>query len=419
MRIKKPKRFALQSAIRNPHSEIIRGFTMKKSYPQLTLLCAVALLAIFLFSSCNRKPARDVLRIGIARNLTHIAVGQKSHLLAYEEYREQSDVDSAHAASIRDFLRSPIIAKWSVSDEQLASVGEDGTLTALKPGRVKLKSSWEGREATTEIEVVRALPAGPLPRVAAKASRCAPQGVGLSLNEDRALRFSLSFDNDCADVDVSTPAPDKPLPWEIPFSGGTLLLTAAQGSVVSGKARMNVGGEVEFTVWAEGVGAFPLSLRNKTVLLVGDSMAEGVGPWLQKKVEEVGGRFINGQERSSTIVWWQGSGKLRELIALHQPDVVFIALGSNEIFLDKPALRTPLIKQMVEEIGARPGYWIGPPCWKPDTGLVQVIEENFQPGHFYNSNDLKVPRAKDGKHPTAQGYQTWTELVWNWYARAI
>jgi lysophospholipase L1-like esterase len=391
-----------------------------KSRPQLTFVCALlALTSIFLFSACNRKPARDVLRIGIARNLTHIAVGEKSRLLAYEEYREQGDIDSAHAASIRDFLRSPVTAKWNVSDEELASVSEDGTLSALKPGRVRLKSSWEGREATATVEVVRALPFASLPRINARALRCAPQGAGLSMSADRSLRFSLSFDGDCADIDVTIDAPDKPLPWEMPFNGGTLELTKAQGAIVSGTARMNVGGEVDFTVWAEGEGAFPLSLKNKTVLLIGDSMAEGVGPWLQRKVEEVGGRFINGQERSSTIVWWQGSGKLRELLVRHRPDVVFIALGSNEIFLEQPNLRAPLIKEMVEELGARPGYWIGPPSWKPDSGLVRVIEENFQPGHFYNSNDLQVPRAPDGKHPTTQGYQTWTELVWNWYARAV
>jgi len=390
-----------------------------KSRPQLIASCALALVSILLFSACNRKPARDVLRIGIARSVTHIAVGQRSPLLAYEEYREHSDIDSAHAASIRDFLRAPIPAKWSVSDTEVATTGEDGTLTALKPGRVTLKSSWEGREATTEIEVLRALPAGRLPKLSAQALRCTPQGIGLSLSKERALRFSLSFDGDCADVDLELAAPDKALPWEMAFNGGTLELTSAQGAIVSGRARMNVGGEVAFTVWAEGEGAFPLSLQNKTVLLVGDSMAEGVAPWLQKKVEAVGGRFINGQERSSTIVWWEGSGKLRELLARHRPDIVFIALGSNEIFIEQPSLRAPLIKQMVEEIGARPSFWIGPPSWKPDLGLVRVIEENFQPGHFYNSNDLKVPRAPDGKHPTAQGYQTWTDLVWNWYARAV
>lgn len=390
-----------------------------KRCPQFVLLCALTLGVTFLLSSCSSKPARDVLRIGIARNVTHMAVGQKSHLTAYEEYREKSEIDSASAASVRDFLRAPIGAKWSVSDEQIASVGEDGTITALKPGRVTLKSSWEGREAETTVEVVRALPAGSLPQVSSRGARCAVQGVDLSLSATRALRFNLSFDNDCPDVSLEVSAPDKALPWEFSFQGGTLRLTSAQGSVVSGMAHLNTNGEVNFTVWADGESAFPLSLANKTVLLVGDSMAEGVGPWLKKKVEAAGGRFIDGHERSSTIVWWQGSGKLRELLASHHPDIVFIALGSNEIFLQKPEQRVPLIKQMVEEIGAHPAYWIGPPCWKPDSGLVHVIEESFQPGHFYNSNDLKVPRAPDGKHPTAQGYEAWTDLVWTWYARAV
>jgi lysophospholipase L1-like esterase len=385
----------------------------------IPFLCALALMPILLFSSCSKKPARDVLKIGIARNLTHIAVGQKSRLTAYEEYREASDVDSASAASGRDFLRAAVVAKWSVSDEGLASINDDGTFTALKPGRVTLKSAWEGREASATVEVVKSLPAGPLPRLDARATRCTPQGVGLSLGENRALRFELSFDGDCADIALDASAPEKPLPWEFPFQGGTLEVLSAQGSVVSGVVHMNARGEVKFTAWAEGEGAFPLSLQNKTVLLVGDSMAEGVGPWLKKKVEAVGGRFIDGHERSSTIVWWQGSGKLRELLALHHPDLVFIALGSNEIFMEHPEARAPLIQQMVEEIGARPSYWIGPPSWKPDKGLVHIIEENFQPGHFYNSNDLVVPRAPDGKHPTAQGYGTWTDLVWNWYARTI
>jgi lysophospholipase L1-like esterase len=390
-----------------------------KSRPQLILLCALTLAAIFLLNACSKKPTHDVLKMGIAHNVTHLAVGQKSHLTAYEDYREKSDVDTASAASARDFLRAPVGAKWSVSDEQVATVSEDGTITALKPGRVTLKGTWDGREASTTIDVVPALPVGPLPKLTAKAARCTPQGVDLSLDQNRALHFNLSFDGDCADVSLETNAPDKPLPWDFSFNGGTLQVTNAQGPVVSGTARMNAGGEINFTTWADGEGAFPLSLRNKTVLLIGDSMAEGVGPWLKKKVEETGGRFIDGHERSSTIVWWQGSGKLRELLALNHPDIVFIALGANEIFIEKPEIRIPLIKQMVEEIGARPAFWIGPPSWKPDKGLVHVIEENFQPGHFYNSNDLKVPRAPDGKHPTAQGYGTWTDLVWTWYARAV
>ena len=34
----------------------------------------------------------------------------------------------------------------------------------------------------------------------------------------------------------------------------------------------------------------------------------------------------------------------------------------------------------------------------------------------YNANDLQVPRGPDKIHPTRKGFETWTELIWNWYA---
>src|SRR5256885_10027395 len=108
---------------------------MKTSRPQLAFVCAlvVALLSV----SCRSEAPRDVLRTGIARNLTHIAVGQSAKLTAFEEYRVRSkERDAASAASVRDILRAPLAsARWSVSDGGVVSVSDDGTLTALKPGR--------------------------------------------------------------------------------------------------------------------------------------------------------------------------------------------------------------------------------------------------------------------------------------------
>jgi len=394
-----------------------------KSRPQLSFLCALAFALLFV--SCHSDEPRDVLRMGIARNLTHLAVGQSARLTAFEEYRVRSkERSTASAASVRDILRAPLsAARWSVSDTSVVSISDDGTLTALKPGRAVVKSSWQNFEATTTVEVLKSLPAGRLPQLYTHGSECLPQSVSLQLEKDRTLHFHLDFERRseaaCADISLSGRAPEGHLPWEIPFDGGTLTLKSARGSIVNGVARLGGAGEVWFTVWTDGEGGYPVSLQNKTVLLVGDSMAEGVAQWLQKKVEEAGGRFIDGHERSSTIIWWQEGGHFSESLALNQPDIVFIALGSNELFLQQPEARAPLIKKMVEELGAREAYWIGPPSWKPDTGLVHVIDDNFQPGHFYNSNDLKVPRQPDGKHPTVEGYKVWTELVWDWYAHAV
>ncbi|HEX7997227.1 MAG TPA: SGNH/GDSL hydrolase family protein [Pyrinomonadaceae bacterium] len=392
---------------------------MKTSRPHLVIFLLL-LLIVLAASACQRAPKRTVLKINIARRVTHVRVGQSARLATYQEYREESgDPDAVSAAPAIDGLHQETVnARWSVSDAQLASINEDGTLLAHKPGRVTIKSNWEAYEDSTTIEVVRNLPVESLPQISSSGLQCVPQAVSLSLNSEREVRFQLSFAG-CRALELKAAAPERPLPWQFDAGGIHLELKSARGPIVEGEARVGGGGEVSFTVWAEGAGAFPVELKGKSVMLVGDSMAEGIGPHLQKKVEAAGGRFINAQERSSTIVWWQGSGKLRELLLKHRPDIVFIALGSNEIFIEEPHMRAPLIKAMVAELGTRPAFWIGPPCWKPDKGLINVIDENFQESHFYNSNDLQVARAPDGKHPTAQGYQYWTELIWNWYARAI
>jgi hypothetical protein len=206
---------------------------------------------------------------------------------------------------------------------------------------------------------------------------------------------------------------------------GTLLAVAALSASCHREPRRDVlliavarvegrAGQVSATA-AEDAPA--VSLAGKSVLLVGDSMAEGLRPWLQQRVEAAGGRFVGEPWQSSTIIGWQGSGRLREMIERYRPDVVFISLGSNELQARKPEGRAPLIKQMVAELGQRPAYWIGPPSWKEDRGLLRVIEENFQPGHFYNAANLQVPRQRDGKHPTSEGFAQWTQLIWAWYEK--
>lgn len=345
--------------------------------------------------------------------ITHLAVGGSTTLLAYEEALSSHSA-SAKAASITAPNR--VSAAWSVSDPAVATLKQDGTIEGIKPGRVTVRAMWEGQQTTATVDVLRDLRVGSLPELSAEGMSSAIRELKLSFAKDRTLRFHLVLDESTPAITLEVKAPEEQLPWEFNFEQGRLFLTGASGRIVSGELQLKTGGSTHFVVWSDDNGVYPVSLKGKTVLLIGDSMAEGLGWFLREKVETAGGRYISESIESSTIPRWEG-GKLKQSIERHKPDILFISLGSNELFIDKPEqTRAPLIQQMTKDIGDVTAFWIGPPSWKPDHGLVKVIEENFQPGHFYNSNDLHVERRNDGAHPTREGFEIWANLVWDWYA---
>jgi lysophospholipase L1-like esterase len=395
---------------------------MKTSHPQLAVrFCLLLLAAASLLSSCRGRSVRETLGLNIARTVTHLSAGRSARLTAYEEYSESSgSVMSVQAVPLRGATRrAPVAARWSISDPSLASINDDGTLTAFRPGRITVTGAWDRYTAKTVVEVVRGLPVPALPQIEVRGHpACRPQTADLSLDEAGRLRFRMSFDG-CDDMEVdAVVAPAKSLPWRFETGRGALEIREARGTIVKGVVESQ-GAEVTFSAWSTGTGAYPVSLAGRKVLLIGDSMAEGIAPFLQRKVEAAGASLINAAEQSSTIIWWQGSGKLRSLIAQHRPDIIFIVLGSNELFTKEAESRAGVVRGMVADIGGRQAYWVGPPSWKPGSRLVPVIEENFLPGRFYNSDNLDIPRGKDRKHPTLQGYERWVELVWHWYARAF
>ena len=56
-----------------------------------------------------------------------------------------------------------------------------------------------------------------------------------------------------------------------------------------------------------------------------------------------------------------------------------------------------------QEIGPRDCVWVGPPLWKGDKGLVEVIRTHAAPCRFFDSQHLVLQRAGDGIHPTEKG----------------
>ena len=160
------------------------------------------------------------------------------------------------------------------------------------------------------------------------------------------------------------------------------------------------------------------SLSGKTVLHVGDSMVGGnfgLTKALDARFTGEGARFIRDYKVSESIVSYDKSPKLKDLIAKHHPDIVIITLGTNDVFVPYPAAMIPNVKSIVSRVGARECYWLGPPTWKPDTGIVQVLRENVAPCKFYDASALKLQRAGDGIHPTDRGGAAWAQSFWTFF----
>ncbi len=148
------------------------------------------------------------------------------------------------------------------------------------------------------------------------------------------------------------------------------------------------------------------------VLVFGDSMVDaGFAQRLAKLVAEKGGTVVHDSWTSSTTSTWSKGERLDNLLVVHRPDVVIVALGANEVFLPSPEAVAPRVRHIVQKLAPRPCVWVSPPLWKGETGIVGVERANASPCGFYDSGLVKVERAKDGIHPTPKGGSDWADAV--------
>lgn len=154
---------------------------------------------------------------------------------------------------------------------------------------------------------------------------------------------------------------------------------------------------------------------SKTILFIGDSMLEGLSPRLAAYAKENGHTLYTVIWYSSTSKIWSDAAKLTVYIRKFRPDYIFICLGANELFVkDIMAKRDECVRNIVKEIGNIPFVWIGPPNWKPDTGINRLIAGNVADGCYFKSDGMEFERAKDGAHPTHQSAALWMDSVVRW-----
>jgi hypothetical protein len=147
-------------------------------------------------------------------------------------------------------------------------------------------------------------------------------------------------------------------------------------------------------------------------LLIGDSMNE----YLRIRLNDY--CIANGYDMYC-VIWYGATTKqygtsdtIAYFINKHNPTYVLLTIGSNELFVrDIIEKRTDYVKHIVKQLGRVPFVWVGPPNWKEDTGINEMIVTNVGESRYFESKKLKYNRYKDGAHPTRESAAIWMDSI--------
>ncbi len=151
----------------------------------------------------------------------------------------------------------------------------------------------------------------------------------------------------------------------------------------------------------------------KVVVHTGDSMVGGgLCKALAPKFQAEGTKFVRDVWEAASLPMFAQSDRLPKLMKKYDPDLVLITLGANDIFTIHPEYFVQHIETIVKKVGPRDCVWIGPPPWKGEHGLVDVMREHSAPCRFFDSTPLVLDRRPDGIHPTEKGGEVWADALW-------
>ncbi len=164
-------------------------------------------------------------------------------------------------------------------------------------------------------------------------------------------------------------------------------------------------------------GKAAMDTTKKTILFIGDSMVECLFPRMSAYAKKNGHTLYAVVWYSSTTEVYGTRTTLKDYINKFKPDYILITLGGNELFIrDIRQKRQKYVDELIRQMGDIPYVWIGPPNWKDDTGINDMINESVPAGCFYLSYtpDQHYDRKKDGAHPKAASSVLWADRICKW-----
>ena len=153
----------------------------------------------------------------------------------------------------------------------------------------------------------------------------------------------------------------------------------------------------------------------QNILLIGDSMAYS----LMFRVQN----YCNYNHHNLNVVTWVSAttetyancDTLEYFVNLYKPTYILFVIGANEMFVRDAYERINNVNRIIPQTHGIPTIWIGPPNWKEDTGINNMLMNKFGPRHFFLSKSVKFTRIKgDVAHPDRPAGTMWMDSIASW-----
>ncbi|MCQ2252253.1 MAG: hypothetical protein MJZ61_02255 [Bacteroidales bacterium] len=162
----------------------------------------------------------------------------------------------------------------------------------------------------------------------------------------------------------------------------------------------------------------PMDTSAQNILLIGDSMAYSL-MFRAKNYCDHNGHTLN------VVSWVSATSKTYALcdtmeyfVDLYKPTFIIFVIGANEMFKSNIQERDAYFDMLLPQTHGLPFVVVGPPNWKEDSGINNVMMDRFGPRQFFLSKRLTYTRMKgDLVHPDRASGTMWMDSISTWIMR--
>ena len=171
-----------------------------------------------------------------------------------------------------------------------------------------------------------------------------------------------------------------------------------------------------FTAFRDGT--VHTDTTTQRILLIGDSMAYSLMFRAQNYCNTNGHHLDVVTWVSATSKTYAMCDTLEYFVEKFRPTYIIFVIGANELFAYDAMSRSKYFDILIPQTHGIPTVWIGPPNWKEDTGINNVMMNMFGARQFFLSKNLKFTRMKgDVAHPDRASGTMWMDSIASWIQR--